>query len=45
MKEKISFWKNGKLIIKKLRADKIEAYVNRKGISLYYKWGYAFIAL
>ena len=44
--EQISYWKNGKLIIKKFSSmDKLNAFVQRKGITQYYLWGYCFITL
>ena len=43
MKETISYWKNGKLVTKKVKD--VQQYVNKHGITQYYMWGYCFMKI
>lgn len=45
-KEKITYWSNGHLKVKKFRSrEEIEHFVHRKGITQYYLWGYCFMTI
>ena len=44
--EQISYWKKGRIRIKKFRSrEEIERFVTRKGITQYYLWGYCFMTI